>query len=107
MAGAEMQNAECRMQNGVGLPDPFTALPARLAGLSALAARVNAEAAAEKYSFAKLSRCECRLLYEMLASVGADDCDPVLAALIAHMASRERSRAKARSIGSRRRRGEA
>lgn len=88
------------------LPDPFTGLPARLAGLSAFAARLNAEAAAEKYSFAKLSRCESRLLYEMLASVGADDGDAVMAALITHMASRERTRAKARTIGSRRRRGE-
>jgi hypothetical protein len=59
-------------------------------------------AATPRHHFGHLSRVECRLLYEMLKSVGADPAAGVLAELVEHMARAERGRARARTI---RRRG--
>lgn len=61
-------------------------------------AAATPDARHERYHFGHLNRLECRLLYQMLKSVGAGEGDGLFAALVAHMAAAERGRARARSF---------
>jgi hypothetical protein len=57
---------------------------------------------AERYRWAHLSLAECRLLYEMLRSVGCGETDDVYAALLAEVVRREQARARGRTAARRR-----